>query len=506
MNLTMLLDMAVDGFGDRVVVGPRDGGLTPERLRALARGGARAVREADADAIVYLAVNGPAFQVALFAAAYAGVPLVPVNYRLGAEQIDQLLANHPKAYGILDGRDSATVSRAGLSSVTPEEWLLVAAERADGAEEDPVPADGPAVIIYTSGTTSAPKGVLLRHENLVSYVLGTVEFAAAGDEDAALMSVPPYHIAAVSNALTNLFAGRRVLVLENFAERTWLDLVRTERVTNAMVVPTMLARIMDADDVDRSVPTLRSLAYGGARMPARVIEKALREWPHVDFVNAYGLTETSSTVTLLGPDEHRAALDSDDPAVRARLSSAGRPVPGIEVEIRDEAGEPVPQGEPGVIWIRGDQVSSEYAGKGSSVDGQGYFCTLDQGRQDADGYLFVEGRMDDTIIRGAENISPAEIEDVLLRHPDVTDAVIVGVPDEEWGQRIEAAVVIGAHSQARPEELREYVRARLRGSKTPDRIALWAELPRTVTGKLLRRDVVARLVSENDAAEPTGRG
>ncbi|WP_448628220.1 class I adenylate-forming enzyme family protein [Geodermatophilus sp. URMC 64] len=490
MNLTLLLTMAADAFGDRVVVGPRDGGLTAARLRDLAAGGAAAVRAAGADAIVYLAVNGPAFPVALFAAAYAGVPLVPVNYRLGAEQVEALLARHPRAYAIVD--DDLPVP-AGLDARTPLAWLATAAEQA-GVDE-PEPTEAPAVVIYTSGTTSAPKGVLLRHENLVSYVLGTVEFAGAGPEEAALMSVPPYHIAAVSNALTNLFAGRRVLVLEAFTPESWLDLVRAEGVTQAMVVPTMLARILEHDG-DRSVPTLRSLAYGGAPMPTRVIERALREWPEVDFVNAYGLTETSSTITVLGPEEHRTALAAEDPAVRARLGSAGRAVPGIELEVRDELGEPVPAGTSGLIWVRGEQVSGEYAGSGPSVDERGFFCTRDQGRLDADGFLFVEGRVDDTIIRGAENIAPAEIEDVLLRHPEVADAVVVGVPDEEWGQRIEAAAVLAPGSGLTEEELRAHVRASLRGSKTPDRIAFWDELPRTVTGKLLRRDVVGRLTRQ----------
>src|SRR5215207_10914586 len=190
--------MAADAFGDRVVVGSRAGGLTAGRLRELAVGGARAVRDSGADAVVYLAVNGPAFQVALFAAAYAGVPLVPVNYRLGEEQIGQLLANHPRAYGIVDARDTEVVTRAGLDCRSPEDWLQVADGDAGGSAE-PVDSDAPAVVIYTSGTTSAPKGVLLRHENLTSYVLGTVEFAGAAAGDAALMSVPPYHIAAVSN-------------------------------------------------------------------------------------------------------------------------------------------------------------------------------------------------------------------------------------------------------------------------------------------------------------------
>jgi acyl-CoA synthetase (AMP-forming)/AMP-acid ligase II len=466
MHLSMLLDMAVDGFGDRVVLGRRADGLTPARLRRLARGGARLA--ADADAIVYLAVNGPAFPVALFAAAYAGVPLVPINYRLGAEQLDDLLARHPAALVIAE------------DGYTPEKFLLdAAAARADG----PADTDAPAAVIYTSGTTSAPKGVLLRHANLVSYVFGTVEFASADANEAALTSVPPYHIAGVSNVLSNLFAGRRLVSLPAFDPVEWLATVRSEEITNAMVVPTMLARIL-AVDGDRSVPSLRALAYGGAATPPRVIETALREWPHVGFINAYGLTETSSTVSVLGPAEHRAALVSDDPEVRARLHSAGRPVPGIEVEIRD-----------GRIWIRGEQVSGEYAGTGSSLDARGFFDTRDSGGLDAAGYLFVTGRVDDTIIRGGENIAPAEIEDVLLRHPDVADAAVVGVPDDEWGQRLEAVVVPAAGATPDPEQLRGHVRAALRGSKTPDRIVLRAELPRTPTGKLLRRDVIALLAS-----------
>ncbi|MEV5835214.1 long-chain fatty acid--CoA ligase [Nocardia sp. NPDC052112] len=497
MNVAMLLDMAADGFGDRIVVGRTADGLTPARLRELAAGGARVVRAAGADAIVYLAVNGPAFPVALFAAAQAGVPLVPVNYRLGAEQLDALLANHPRAFGVADPEQAGALRRAGLSVRSPHEWLATAADAGvdEGDEVAPAP-ETPAVLIYTSGTTSAPKGVVLRHHNLVSYVLGTVEFAGADADEAALMSVPPYHIAAVSNVLTNLYAGRRVLTLEQFTPQHWLELVREQRISNAMVVPTMLARIMDGDGLDRSVPSLRSLAYGGAKMPVRVIETALREWPHVDFVNAYGLTETSSTISVLGPDEHRAAVASDDPAMRARIGSAGRPVPGIELEVRAESGALAEAGEPGQIWVRGEQVSGEYAGHGASVDERGFFNTRDHGHVDADGYLYIEGRVDDTIIRGAENIAPAEIEDVLLRHPDVLDAVVVGVVDEEWGQRIEAVVVLRSGVDVDAEQLRAQVRKTLRGSKTPDRITYWPELPRTATGKLVRRDIAAALTAD----------
>jgi acyl-CoA synthetase (AMP-forming)/AMP-acid ligase II len=503
MNVAMLLDMAAEGFGDRVVVGCTADGFTAVRVRELSAGGARMVQLAGADAIVYLAVNGPAFPIALFAAARAGVPLVPVNYRLGSEQLDALLANHPRALAIADAEQTEALLRAGLPVRSPAEWLQAAAGADDDhggdAVADPAAPDSPAVLIYTSGTTSAPKAVVLRHDNLVSYVLGTVEFAGAGADEAALMSVPPYHIAAVSNVLTNLYSGRRVVPLDRFAPEGWLDLVRRQRITNAMVVPTMLARIIDTEGLDRSVPSLRTLAYGGAKMPVRVIESALRAWPHVDFVNAYGLTETSSTVSALGPEEHRAAVLSDDPAVRARLGSAGRPVPGIELEVRDETSEVVAAGETGQIWVRGEQVSGEYAGQASAVDERGFFHTRDQGRVDTEGYVYIEGRIDDTIIRGGENIAPAEIEDVLLRQPNVLDAVVVGVPDEAWGQRIQAVVVPRIGVEVDVEQLRAAVRHTLRGSKTPDRITCWPELPRTATGKLVRRDIVAALTAERIA-------
>ena len=491
MRLTLLLDMAADGFGDRLLIGRRSGGITAAELARRSHSGAALVRERAADALVYLDVNGPAFPVALFAAARAGVPLVPLNYRLGQRQLDELLARHPKALGIAGPGALPHFERAGLSAITSDDWLeLTRADRGeitDDGQGDENGQDNPvAVVIYTSGTTSEPKGVLLRHENLVSYVLGSVEFASAGETEAALVSVPPYHIAAVANVITNLYAGRRTLVLEAFTPGEWLRTVREEEVSSAMVVPTMLARIIDSEE-DRSVPTLRSLSYGGAPMPAALIERALREWTGVGFVNAYGLTETSSTVALLGPEDHRAAIESRDPAVRARLSSVGRPLPGIELEIRDPGGEPLGPGQAGRICVRGAQVSAEYAGLGSAVDDRGFFDTRDDGFLDADGYLFVSGRTDDTIIRGAENIAPAEIEDVLLRHPAVLDAVVFGVPDQEWGQRIEAAVVPRPETDLDPSELRDFTLQALRSSKTPDRFWLLSELPRTETGKLLRR-------------------
>jgi acyl-CoA synthetase (AMP-forming)/AMP-acid ligase II len=494
MNLSVLLDMAADGFGDRVIAGSRDLGFTASRIRRLSIGGSNLLRESHAEALIYFGLNGPMFPVALFAAARAGVPLVPINYRLGDEQLKQLLAHHPGALALTGAEHRDRLQTAGLNTITFDDWL----DKVDslgGEDEEPAETGNPAALIYTSGTTSQPKGVVLRHENLISYVLGTVEFASADESDAALISVPPYHIAAVANAITNLYAGRRIVVLEQFTAQEWLDTVRSQRITNALVVPTMLARIVAAPSEQLEVPSLRALAYGGAPMPVRVVECALRMWPHVDFVNAYGLTETSSTIAVLGPEDHRAALTSSDPQVRARLESVGTAVPMIEIKVRNDSGGEAPAGQVGRIWVRGAQVSGEYAGSGKVTDDDGWFDTRDQGYLDGASYLYIGGRADDTIIRGAENIAPAEIEDVLLAHPDVEDAVVVGIPDEEWGHRIEAAVVLRADGTATPEQLQDHVRSRLRRSKTPDRIVFWDEVPRTETGKLVRRSAVDRIVN-----------
>ena len=190
---------------------------------------------------------------------------------------------------------------------------------------------------------------------------------------------------------------------------------------------------------------------------------------------------------MLGPDDHRAARGGDPVAI-ARLSSAGRVLPTVEVEIRGLDGA-LPPGEPGDIWVRGEQVSGEYANGAAAVDADGWFATRDRGWLDADGYLFIEGRSDDTIIRGGENIAPAEIEDVLLQHPDIAQCAVVGVPDDEWGERIAAAVVLRPGAILDASAVRDFARRSLRGSKTPDVVTFVDELPYTETGKLLRRVV-----------------
>ena len=490
--------MVASGLDERTAISTADREVSYRELHDLA-GRAADLFEADgASAVFYLGTSHVALPVALFGAAIAGVAFIPLNYRLGAKQLDQMVDAHPGAVMVADRTPDAAWSSLAASYERSD--LLDLLDQPDRpARERPASDDTelPAVLLYTSGTTAAPKAAVLRHRHLTSYLMGTVEFAGADPGDAALVAVPPYHVAGLANLLSNLYGGRRIVYLENFDADIWLRTVRDQGVTNAMVVPAMLARILEAvGEGSAEVPTLRSLSYGGARMPATVLERAVAILPEVGLVNAYGLTETSSTIALLGPDDHREAMASTDPAVRARLGSVGRALPGIEVEIRDDLGTVLPAGDVGLMFVRGEQVAGEYAGR-SVLDEHGWFPTCDRGHIDPDGYLFIEGRADDTIIRGGENIAPAEIEDEIHSHPDVDDVAVIGVADDEWGQRLVAVVVRRPGATVDEESLRTFVRERLRSSKTPDEIRFRDELPRTDTGKLLRRQLVS------EASRPT---
>ena len=428
----------------------------------------------------------------MFGAALAGVAFIPVNYRLKPGEI--AAAQRAASPG------AVFVEERYRGLVKVEEGVAVV----DVAEPAPSPgqpieapdADGAAVCLFTSGTTSAPKLAMLTHENLSTYILNTVDAGSSADDESILISAPPYHVAGVTNVLSNIFRGRRIILRAQFDPVEWLETMRAERVTHAMVVPTMLARILDVLErrPELAPNSLVNLAYGGARASEGLVERALALLPAtVGLVNAYGLTETSSTVAMLGPEDHRSAAASTDPNVRARLQSVGKPVPGIDVRIAREDGSAAGAGEIGQLWVRGAQVSPGYVGRDRLVDRDGWFRSDDRAYLDAEGYLFTAGRTDDVVIRGGENIQPAEIEEVLERHPSVREAVVVGLPDEEWGQVL-AALVVG-DGRATEDELRDWVRSHLAGYKAPVRIRWSKELPRNDAGKVLRVQA-QRILSE----------
>lgn len=491
MNIMMLLEMAASGFGDRVALGSRDGsGLTYQELFDKAGQAARTFSEADVRNVSLVDVSSVALPISLFASAWAGKPFVPLNYRLTADELRRLAAEvaptltvcEPPVLPKLHGLD-------GVSALTRDEFLNAVDSAKPADPEWGMDAEDIAILLFTSGTTGSPKAAVLRHRHLVSYIFGSVEFMGAGDDEATLISVPPYHIAGMAAILSSVYAGRRIVQLPAFDAAEWIDTARREGVTHAMVVPTMLTRIVDqleSAGID-GIPTLRALSYGGGKMPLPVIERALDMLPGCNFVNAYGLTETSSTICLLSPDDHRTARASNDPAVRRRLTSVGQPLPMVELSIRDDEGREVPAGGRGEVWVRGEQVSGEYLGRGSQVNAEGWFPTKDGGFVDDGGYLFLEGRVDDIIIRGGENMSPGEIEDVLIEHPAVADAAAIGLPSIQWGEKVAAVIVRKQGSDVTDDQLRDWVAQHLRSSRAPEVIVFRDELPYNDMGKLLRR-------------------
>ncbi len=498
MNIAMLLDLAASAHPEREALRTSDHRLTYGELHQAALAGAEKLQDLSVERVAFLAPNGVAFTTALFASAYAGIPFAPLNYRLGHEQLGRQMRRLCNSLVIAETDARVPVEVSGGHQMSREAWLEVAMSAPiDHARDWPSDGDAIAVLLYTSGTSSEPKAAVLRHRHLTSYVLGTVELSGAEPDESALVSLPPYHIAGVANTLTSVFAGRRIVYLSDFSPEAWLATVQAEGITHALLVPTMLARIVEfVGDVSlEGAQSLRSIAYGGARLSRPILERALTLFGNTDFVNAYGLTETSSTIAVLGPEDHRAAVSSTDPHVRARLGSAGRVVPGLELEIRDESGAALPPNENGEIWVRGGQISGEYLDQSSGLDGGNWFPTRDGGRLDEDGYLFVEGRIDDTIIRGGENIAPAEIEDVLSLHPGVADSVVVGLADDEWGERIAAVVVARSGYDLSVDEILAWTRGKLRSSRTPDVVLVRDALPRTDSGKVIRRQVLHDLIT-----------
>ena len=491
MNISLFLQMAADAEPDRI--GLVCGGVrwSYDALMNAARGAAHVISRSGCQHVALLDEGSEAAAIALFGAAMAGIPYVPLNYRLADADLGALLKRIAPAYIVGDVARVERLNPEGAHVTHSRAAFIAEAEAASGNVPGEEQGEGIAVQIFTSGTTAAPKAALLRHANLVAYILGTVEFGAALPTDGALVSVPPYHVAGIAALLSSVYAMRKILLLPAFDPDAWLDLATAEHATSAFVVPTMLGRIIARLEAGRTadLSALQAIAYGGGPMPLELIKRALELFPNTSFTNAYGLTETSSTIALLGPDEHRAAHESQDPAMRARLGSVGRGLPSIEIQVRDEEGRILPAGERGEIYVRGEQVSGEYRER-KAVDSDGWFPTRDAGYLDSEGYLFLAGRTDDVIVRGAENISPGEIEDVLVAHPAIADAAAVAIPSAEWGEAVGIAIV--ARSEMTPpaeDELRAMIRSRLRSSRVPERILVLKALPYNEMGKLLRREI-----------------
>ncbi len=515
MNTAEFLTISAAIVPDRAaVVGP-DERVTYQELQTRVNQLAQALQALGVqkgENVGVMAVNCPEYVEIYYAAAALGATLVPLNFRAKSEELTYMVESTDVTTLFISERywriwEEISGGLPQVKNVIPLDFEREGQSYKtlrDSGQDIPVFTDidesDPTLIIFTSGTTSLPKGVVLSYQALTALVVNTQSPAdPVGEQEVVLVSVPFFHIAGATTMMSAVFSGRRLVILPAFDPKAWLQAVQDEGVTHAFVVPTMLKRVMDVEDLDSyDLSTLRLITYGAAPMPYEVVRRAVDVFApnakDVGLMNAYGQTEATGSMTFLGPDDHRLdGTPEENEKKLARLRSVGRTMPDIQVVTMAPDGRVLGPDEEGEICIRGDRVMRGYNKRDDDTAGAivgGWLHTGDVGKIDEDGYLFITGRLKDMIIRGGENIAPAEIEQVLEDHPGVAEAAVIGVPDVEWGEVIKA-IMVPAQGGMTPseEDLTEYVKRRLASYKAPAAYQWVDELPRNHLGKVLKNDL-----------------
>ena len=458
------------------------------------------------DRVAILQVNCTQYVESYYATAKLGAIFVPLNFRSKQDELSYMLDN-AEAKLLLVGDRYLDITRAILPQLpSVKQCISIESKQSDMLYYEDLVVSSPidevffeiedediTMLVYTAGTTARPKGVPLRHSGFTSYVLENVDPPSPDIEERNLLTVPLYHIAGLQSMLAAVYGGRTLVLMRQFETKEWLETVQGEQVTRVVLVPTMLKRIIDHPDFAKyNLDSLKVLTYGAASMPFEVIKKAIEVMPWVKFINAFGQTETASTITALGPEDHviTGTEEEREKKLRRLSTSIGRPLPDVEVKVFGEQGEELPPAEVGEIMARGSRVMSGYwrdeQKTAQVMTPDGWLHTGDMGWIDEEGYIYLAGRGDDMIIRGGENISPEEVEHVLCSYPKIEEAAVTGVPDPEWGQEPVAFVVLKSGESATAEEIIEYCQSSL-GFKRPRAVVFLDSLPRNPMGKVLKR-------------------
>jgi acyl-CoA synthetase (AMP-forming)/AMP-acid ligase II len=457
-----------------------------------------------------MSLNSPTFVETYYATAKLGAVFVPLNYRAKQEELTYMINTAGIEVVFVGQRylDLLAAIRPTLTSVkhvicydAAPEGVLNYQQLIDSTEPEEifveVDDNDPTILMYTSGTTAMPKGVLLNFGAMSEYVLSSVEMADPENPnpDAMLVTVPFFHIAGATTMMLAPYAGRKLVILPQFTPEGWLEAASKEKVTISFLVPTMLKRIMEHPDFEKyDLSSLKSITYGAAPMPYEVVRKAVDVFPNVDLNNAYGQTESTSTLTFLGPEDHKIAGLSGEELEKKlhRLRSVGRPRDDVAIFIMDSQNNILPPNQEGEITVASARNMAGYYGNEEATSDaiqDGILHTGDVGYLDDDNYLFITGRKKDLIIRGGENISTGEIEGVLMDHDDIDDAAVIGVPDVEWGEVIKAILVLRPGASLNFDEVVAYCKSRLASYKAPAYVAYETELPRNAMGKVLKTEL-----------------
>jgi acyl-CoA synthetase (AMP-forming)/AMP-acid ligase II len=382
----------------------------------------------------------------------------------------------------------------------PYEALIDASDPADTSPE--ASGSDAAMIIFTSGTSTQPKGVVLTHSSFCGYVLSNVDPADPDPASAerTLLTVPLYHVAGAQAMMAGIYGGRTLVLQPQFEPEGWLRLVQDEKVSRAMVVPTMLKTLMEHETFGEwDLSSLNVITYGASAMPEPVLLTALQRFPDAQFINAFGQTETASTITQLSPADHRLEGTPEEiEKKKARLRSIGRPLLDVEVRIVDETGNQVEQGATGEIVARGERLMKGYWNQPEATAGalqSGWLHTGDLGWADEDGYIFLAGRARDFIKRAGEMISPEEVESILEQNPSVAESAVIGIPDETWGEVVHAVVVPAPGAGSDQDAIIDWCRERMAGFKRPEAVHFVDELPRSQLGKVMKSQLRERFHS-----------
>ncbi|MFE7650174.1 acyl-CoA synthetase [Streptomyces phaeoluteigriseus] len=449
---------------------------------------ARGVRRGDR--VAYLGPNHPSYLETLFAAGTLGAVFVPLNIRLAGPEIAYQLTDSgakalvygPAYAGLVAGLPGSTGIRTYLEVGAEYEEALASA--AEDPIDEPVGPDDTCIIMYTSGTTGRPKGAMLTHGNLTWNALNVLVDTDLIADERALVSAPLFHTAGLNMlTLPVLLKGGTCVLVESFDPDTTFDLVERHRITFMFGVPTMfdqIARHPRWPDADLS--SLRILTCGGSPVPTPLI--AAYQERGLTFLQGYGMTEAAPG-TLFLDAEHALS----------KAGSAGVPHFFSDVRVVRPDLVPVETGETGEVMVRGPHVMPGYWGlpeETAASFADGWFRSGDAARVDEDGYVYIVDRMKDMIISGGENVYPAEIEDLLLTHPDIVECAVIGVPDDKWGEVPRAVVVPREGVSPDPDEVLASLVGRLAKYKIPKSVVIADELPRTASGKLLKSRVRKR--------------
>jgi long-chain acyl-CoA synthetase len=488
-NLASILTETASKHGDRIALKLDETELSYAQLeeasaRAAGLLGTKGIEPGDRVALML--PNVPYFAILYFGILRAGAVVVPLNPRYGASEVAYhvedsgaklLFAWHQFADAAKKGAAEANVEMIAVEPGKFEEVLGDAEADSSVADRG---RDDAAVILYTSGTTGKPKGAVLTHGNVAKSTSVATTLVEMSEDDVILGALPFFHVfgqACALNGATKL--GACVSLIPKFDPKATLEAIQRDGVTIFEGVPTMYSAVLNFDERDDyDTSSLRVGIAGGQAMPVEVMEKFDKAFG-LEVLEGYGLSETCAVGTFNYPGERKPG-------------SIGKPVEGIKVKIVDDDRNEVPQGEIGEIAIKGANVMREYWNKRKETEEElrdGWFHTGDMGHIDEDGYVFIDDRKKDMIIRGGENVYPREIEEVLYQHDGIEEVAVIGVEHERLGEEVAAAVVLKKKDSVSADDLRDFAKDKLAKYKVPTKIWFMDELPKGPTGKILKREI-----------------